>query len=187
MLHFIASEKSLSMANQKLESLSNVDPLTGLLNRRTMDYVMDQQMADLHRKGIPFSAVLFDIDHFKAVNDKFGHLIGDQVLSRVGELAGHSLRNGDFVFRFGGEEFLMVLAQTTQHQAQEMAERLHQGIKQLRFEHADLPAAFHITASFGVAAVDSTETNVDELLRQADVALYQAKAGGRDQVCLYSL
>lgn len=185
-LHFIASEKTLSTANQKLESLSSIDPLTGLLNRRTLDDVMALRMASLHCDGTPFSVILFDIDHFKAVNDDFGHLAGDHVLGRMAELIGHTMRVGDHVFRFGGEEFLMVLAQTSLHQAHEVAERLRQTIRQSRFEHADLPAVFHIAASFGVATADVPTCTVDGLLKQVDVALYRAKLSGRDQVCLYS-
>ena len=125
---------------------------------------------------------MVDIDHFKGINDRFGHLIGDEVLREVGSILSGTLRSTDFTARYGGEEFVVILPQTTEEQSRTLAERLRAIIAGARFAHAG--EAFCITVSIGAATLQpGSLTKRKELLEKADKALYQAKHLGRNQVC----
>jgi diguanylate cyclase (GGDEF)-like protein len=155
----------------RLERLSDVDALTGVLNRRGARLVLDE-------RG-PVSIVLVDLDHFKQVNDQFGHAVGDAVLCRVATLLAGVLRGGDAVVRWGGEEFLLVLSQIDLEKAYHIAERARRAVSAEPFgPRGDL----RVTISAGVAERRGAEA-VEQLVRRADEALYQAKHGGRDRTC----
>lgn len=171
---------ALESAYRQMRELSERDPLTGIANRRHLDVILAQQADLLGRTGIPFAVVLTDLDHFKQVNDTWGHPIGDQVLTEFARILEQNCRSTDVVGRYGGEEFLAILPGTTLDQAHGVAQRL----RAVTVEIA--PAAMvgrRITASFGVA-----EANLEEppagLLRRVDAALYRAKKQGRDRVVL---
>lgn len=166
----------------RLELMAFSDPLTGLLNRRGIEQEIAAELARLARQefAAPLSVVLLDLDHFKAVNDRFGHLGGDCVLQELAALMPPALRPFDRVGRLGGEEFLVLLPHTTYDQAVLIAERLRSRIAMSAFEFND--RLITITASLGVASTSSRNGSWIELMRDADAALYRAKAEGRNQV-----
>lgn len=183
----------LSLANQRLkaeveqresialllEETARTDFLTKLINRRAMHRFLQNEIARLGRTSGTFSLVLVDIDHFKTINDQFGHDIGDEVLIALSRAFEGAVREQDIVARWGGEEFLILLPNTAQVDASEQAERLRQLLDSdaLQIERYRQ----RVTASFGVCEFTPGES-LEFLLKQADVALYQAKAGGRNQV-----
>jgi len=171
-------------AQRELERLSQVDALTGLANRRHFMTQAEQELVRALRYGGALSVFMMDIDHFKAVNDTYGHQTGDLVLQKLGSLCRDALREVDCVGRVGGEEFAVVLPQTDGARALEVAERLRQIVAttDLALEHG-LP--LHFTLSIGVTTLHGGSANIDTLLGQADSALYEAKRGGRNRVCVY--
>ncbi|CDM98016.1 MULTISPECIES: GGDEF domain-containing protein [Limnospira] len=183
-LDFMETYRELLVANKKLEQLATVDELTGLLNRRFLNSRLEQEIAYHQQMGFPLSIMLIDIDHFKKINDQFGHLAGDYVLQKVAKLTNKFLRVNDLAFRYGGEEFMVLLPRSEISQALDMAEGLRVSISQLYFNHPDIPSDFQITASFGISELTKDVRCLDDLLKQADLALYQAKSQGRNQVCM---
>lgn len=168
----------LLMASERvraqLEYLATHDSLTGTLARRAILQHGSEEMLRWQRYRNPFSVLLLDIDHFKAVNDRHGHLVGDRVLAEFARIATESLRSTDRIGRYGGEEFVVLLAETEATAAFAVAERIRQG---LRAMPEGLPAC---TTSIGVATVLPGQTRFDEVLARADAALYQAKDQGRN-------
>lgn len=168
--------RQLRAMNRKLEKLSTTDRLTGLYNRLKLDEVLETEIARAPRSGQPFSVILIDVDHFKRVNDQYGHHVGDQVLTAFAENLRTSTRASDFVGRWGGEEFLIVCPNTDTAGARRLAENLRQTIEGFCF-----PVVAHKTASFGVAGFRQNDS-VNDIVARADTALYAAKAGGRNKV-----
>lgn len=156
------------------------DFLTGAMTRRAFVRDVEQEITRYSRHRRPAALVAFDIDHFKRVNDTHGHGGGDKVLQAVGKAGAAALRSGDILARLGGEEFALLLPETTLDKASEVAERLRRAI-------ADLPIPglpdLQVTASFGVAALTSNHGFPDEWMADADRALYSAKQDGRNRVC----
>lgn len=148
---------------------TRTDPLTGVKNRRALDDILATQFAMVNRYGLRFSVALFDIDHFKQVNDEFGHLRGDQILREVAKLFDETVRETDVVARFGGEEFVIVMPQTDLTGALLVAERVRQAIQQQTI----------VTVSGGLAAALEGD-NAESLLARADACLYSAKTAGRN-------
>ncbi len=162
---------------QELQMAATRDPLTGLANRAEMVARLAKTFEEAQTPGtIPFSAIFLDIDHFKSINDKNSHQVGDQVLVDVARLIEDELYSGELVARFGGEEFVVVCPETLQPEAVKRAERLRRAIM------AASPGGLKITASFGVSQLESGDT-VETLLRRADAAMYDAKRAGRNQTC----
>jgi diguanylate cyclase (GGDEF)-like protein len=181
----LAEHASIGLANVRLrEALrhqSNHDPLTGLLNRRYLDDVLPVDLVRAKRRGTPVSVILLDVDHFKRYNDTHGHEAGDVVLRELAQFLISHGRRGDSVFRYGGEEFLLVLPDTPLAGALELAERMHEGVRLLKLEYAGQPLAT-ITLSLGVATCPDHAAAAKDLIRAADRALYLAKNTGRDRV-----
>ena len=171
--------RDLAEALDKINRLAITDELTGIWNRRQIMRVLRAQRALAERGGYDFSVCYLDIDHFKRVNDRYGHNAGDLVLQKVAASLREELREIDFFARFGGEEFIAVLANTPLPEAKAVAERLRRRVQGLRFGEVD--KRLRVTISLGVAGYRPGEP-VEELLRRADEALYQAKAGGRNRV-----
>ncbi len=176
--------RQLEEANSTLERLSQLDGLTGVANRRRFDYVLDAEWRRGCRTGAPLSLVLLDIDAFKAFNDTYGHLRGDECLRQVaGALAGALGRAGDLVARYGGEEFAALLSGVGSEEASNVAERLRANVQALRVPHGNSPAAGVVTISGGVATLTPTERGDSAaLVAAADQALYEAKRRGRNRV-----
>jgi diguanylate cyclase (GGDEF)-like protein len=175
----------LKTQQAKLDVLARTDALTGLPNRRETMERLQGELQRSRRSGRPVAVLMFDIDHFKQVNDTWGHAAGDLILRAVAETAQASLRRIDSCGRIGGEEFLVLLPETDHVEAQGTAERLRVAIADCRVQSAD--RNLHVTVSIGVAIhLSDTEQSVEDLLQRADKALYAAKAGGRDRVAIDS-
>lgn len=164
-----------------IQHLSQIDPLTNTFNRRRIS----QSLEYLHQQDPqnPYAVILLDLDHFKSINDQFGHHMGDTVLIAVSQKLGLHLRESDVVGRFGGEEFILILKQSSALKARQIAERCRAAIEDLVIQNED-GRAIRITASFGIALA-TDKLKPQQLLDQADKALYAAKASGRNQIKCY--
>lgn len=167
----------LKDANRQLQELSFIDPLTSLFNRRFLMENLSKLFSQGFRYNIPLSLIMIDLDHFKKINDTFGHLIGDQFLKELGLLLKNSMRQSDFAARFGGEEFILVLPFTSLNGAMILSERIRKQVQTLSLPQ--LPKS--ITISIGIAMLREGDTP-QKLINRADQALYTAKANGRNQV-----
>jgi polar amino acid transport system substrate-binding protein len=152
------------------------DPLTGLFNRKHLDVVLQKEIEEAKRYANNLSVIFCDIDHFKKVNDTFGHKIGDIVLEEYSKIMKKNIRKTDILGRWGGEEFLIILPHTNLEQAKKVAKKLQEEIKKHYF-----PKIGHITCSFGVTEFKTTD-NLNTLMQRVDEALYEAKEKGRDKV-----
>jgi diguanylate cyclase (GGDEF)-like protein len=172
------------LQRDQLESLTMTDGLTEIANRRRFDQHLDQEWRRCARMHVPLSAVMMDIDHFKAFNDQYGHAAGDDCLRRIAQaLATVPGRAGDLVARYGGEEFACLLPGTDYQGARVIAGRLLEAVSDLDIPHARSNIAGKVTISAGVATI--TPGRDDEptaLMRQADSLLYEAKRAGRNRV-----
>jgi diguanylate cyclase (GGDEF)-like protein/putative nucleotidyltransferase with HDIG domain len=164
----------------RLADAARTDPLTGLLNRRGFQELMEVETERALRSSRPLAIVVGDLDHFKHLNDRFGHAAGDLALRRFGEIATFASRRIDAVARIGGEEFALLLPDTEQHAAYLLAERLRRAVKEPSAD-GDLP-----TVSFGVASFPTHAADAEALMHAADQALYAAKAMGRDRSVIYN-
>ena len=167
---------------KKLSNQANLDSLTGLLNRRYLMQLGEQQLALARKHNRPLGVILFDLDHFKAVNDHYGHLAGDEVLKYIARRAENCLRSDDLLGRYGGEEFVVFLLGADLSTSIAIGERIRQGIETIQVDFQG--QSINISVSVGVytAPINGNET-LTEMLGQADRALYQAKHNGRNQVC----
>lgn len=172
----------LSRANEKLTELASTDSLTGFLNRRAFLERAGTVFGLARRYNRPLSMLMVDVDHFKRVNDSFGHQTGDLVLVRLSELINNSLREPDMVGRVGGEEFAIILPETGLGQAVQITERLLNTIREAEVE-LEPELTVKVTVSIGVATVPPLEPDLDTVIKAADRALYQAKSMGRDCCC----
>lgn len=171
----------LKELNESLQELSSTDFLTGLSNRRAIMEAVAAEHGRALRSQEPLTLLLCDIDHFKAVNDTYGHAAGDEVLRALARAMRETLRRYDACGRWGGEEFLVVLPGTSAAGAQEAAEKLRRVASRLEVEAGD--TRIPVTLSVGVAQLEEGES-LDSLLRRADAAMYEAKRAGRDRITL---
>jgi diguanylate cyclase (GGDEF)-like protein len=181
----VAERISLVLANlrvrEALRSQSIRDPLTGLFNRRFMEESLEREVRRAARNDEGVALLMLDLDHFKLFNDTFGHQAGDMLLRGVGNFLSQGARGQDVACRYGGEEFLLVLAGASIDAACKRAELLREDLKQLAVRHAGQVLG-RITVSIGVSAFPGHGATVEELVRVADKALYRAKEEGRDRV-----
>jgi two-component system cell cycle response regulator len=170
--------------NARLEALAHTDPLTHLLNRRALTIRLSAELERVRRYNSPLTMLLIDLDHFKMVNDTYGHLVGDEVLRGIAMILQRSLRSVDMVARYGGEEFVVVLPETSEQGAVAFAERIRQRVEQHAFE-AERANTARVTVSIGVSCFPAPHVeSVDDLFARADAALYRAKEKGRNRVCV---
>jgi two-component system cell cycle response regulator len=171
--------------NARLEQLAQTDPLTQLLNRRALTERITAEMERALRYDSTMALLMIDLDHFKRVNDTYGHLVGDDVLRDVAQLLSDTIRSADIVARYGGEEFLVLLPETDDAGAESFADRLRCAIETHPFASDSLAEPLRLTASIGVAVYPATRIeSVEDLFARADAALYRAKADGRNRVHL---
>ncbi len=169
-------------AENAVREASYTDDLTGLYNRRFLQQRLEEEMHRASRYGLRLSCILLDIDHFKTVNDTYGHAAGDSVLREVAVIVKRHVRRSDLAIRYGGEEIMIVLFEGDKNDSLRVAERIRADVEQHRFAWKN--HAFGVTISSGVAVFPDTGITVpDELIMRADSALYQAKASGRNLVC----
>jgi diguanylate cyclase (GGDEF)-like protein len=165
----------------RIHALTLIDPLTGAVNRRALESLLDKELISQRRHSLPLSVICFDLDHFKLINDEFGHAAGDLVLRQVSALAQQCCRKSDTLARIGGEEFCMVLQYTDVEGACLMAERLRSALVDTRMRWAGVD--LQVTASFGVASMGPNQAHGwRDLIHRADRAMYGAKQAGRNRV-----
>lgn len=172
---------TLGRYQRKLEVMASTDKLTGAANRQVFEEYFHQALDKANLSQTPISVLLVDIDHFKKVNDSYGHSIGDLVLKTVTNLLRSQLKQQDILCRWGGEEFLVLLPEMDLSHAAELAERFRDSISQRELKVNGVHIA--ITVSIGVAEYQKLEP-AEDLIKRADLALYQAKEAGRNQVVL---
>ncbi|WP_299874466.1 diguanylate cyclase [uncultured Cocleimonas sp.] len=182
--HFVAIERDVTEQKdieRKLEVLSRTDPLTGLINRRTFDEILDNELPHFKQSGEVFSLLMLDIDHFKQINDNFGHSVGDTAIKTISLACESNLRLYDKMARIGGEEFCVLLPATKKESALEIAEKIREIVAQtpIRTSNGDILA----TISIGISEVENTDTNHVNIMQRADENLYKAKKSGRNRVC----
>jgi diguanylate cyclase (GGDEF)-like protein len=179
-----ADAARLKADNSQLMQLASIDGLTGLSNRRALDSYLDREMADARRSGESLAVALCDIDHFKAFNDLYGHLTGDDALCEVAAaLAAAGTRAGDMVARFGGEEFVLVMRRANVAGAREVVQRARNILAQRAITHVAGTNGGWLTLSSGIAQFDpGADTDATALLARADAALYRAKQQGRNRI-----
>ncbi|MCT7980024.1 diguanylate cyclase [Laspinema olomoucense] len=181
----VSEQIALALANIKLRETLHTqsirDSLTGLFNRRYLEETLERELQRAHRQDQSLGIIMIDIDHFKHFNDTFGHDAGDAVLRQVGELLRKNIRGSDIACRYGGEEFTLILPDATLSETYRRAEQIREAIKNLVLEHRGELVGI-ITASLGIACYPTAGVNGDDLIRAADMALYRAKALGRDRV-----
>lgn len=175
-LYAFFSMREVTSKHYQLKEKAVTDVLTGLYNRSTLQQTLEQAINQNSRAGIPMTLVMLDLDHFKSINDKFGHHTGDDVLKTFGNFLQDYFRSSDTVFRIGGEEFLVLLYNTGRVQAQSMAEKLR-----LEIESLSLVEGRALTASIGVAGLE-TGLSWEDWMKNCDANLLKAKSNGRNQV-----
>jgi diguanylate cyclase (GGDEF)-like protein len=166
----------------KVQDLTVIDDHTGLYNSRHLKRQLEQEVVRAVRFGHPVSLIFFDLDRFKQVNDRRGHQSGSRALWEVGQLLGNVLRSTDVAVRYGGDEFVVLLPETSRDQALEVARRLRDEVAGATFLAHEPAGAMRLTASFGVATFPDDGSTPDELLRRADEAMYRVKKRSRDGV-----
>jgi diguanylate cyclase (GGDEF)-like protein len=181
------AKRKIEQQNEELKRIADHDQLTGVLTRRAFLEQAQQAFLKIASQRGELACVMGDIDHFKAINDRYGHLVGDQAIQHVAQTLFSAVRPADIVCRYGGEEFCLLLPNVSTEQAAELAERMR-----ARIEAACGPSVIpgenvRITTSFGVAAMSSGGSTLAELIKQADQALYSAKAAGRNRVGRYDI
>lgn len=175
-------ESVLTKHQQALRYVATNDGLTGIYNRRSFDAIIESELRRAKRYKRELSLLIIDIDHFKAVNDNFGHMAGDTVLRELAKDLSRELRSNDYLARYGGEEFAIILPETPLNMAHLFAERVRTsaGARDYEIGGAD---PVHLTLSIGIASFPSQAETPEELIQHADVALYRAKEAGRNRVC----
>ncbi len=181
--YFAAIERDLTehkMLESRLEKLASTDMLTGLPNRLATMNKAAKEFARAKRYNRPLSIVMIDVDHFKSINDQYGHAAGDHVLQNVGHICSDTLRDSDVLGRIGGEEFILLLPDTPKANAEQVAERMRVRLANTIIKFSEIELT--ITASFGVTSFTSDDDTLEEVIERADMAMYAAKDGGRNQV-----
>ncbi len=187
LLTLFASQVAIAIDNAKLfeevQLMATTDELTGINNRRQLFQAGREKFEHARRSGLPFSAIMFDIDHFKKINDNLGHATGDEILHALAETCFHEIRKADIFGRYGGEEFTILLPNTTLEQAKNLAERLRARVENTPFRTNR--GEISITISLGVAQISDDIPDLASLIDRADTALYAAKQSGRNQVVVF--
>jgi diguanylate cyclase (GGDEF)-like protein len=164
----------------KLRRMSEVDELTGVYNRRKLLEELAEKFREFRRYAYPTAMLMLDIDHFKRVNDRYGHLVGDEVLRLTTEVCLQQLRDVDLFSRFGGEEFVALLPHTSIEEARSTAERLREAVEMHQISHSGND--IHISVSIGVSALIESDNSYESVIKRIDNALYEAKRTGRNRV-----
>lgn len=185
-----ARTAELRTANARLEELTRQDSLTGLLNRRAMGERIEELHAIARRHGNAYAVILLDIDHFKLYNDTQGHPAGDGVIRRIGNCFRDAIRASDSVYRYGGEEFLILLPETDARGAALVTERIRSAVATRAIPHPASPTARHVTVSLGFTDVPTRETaqqlDWQDVVQRADHALYRSKQAGRNRATAWT-
>lgn len=176
----------LEEANKKLELMSLTDALTGLSNRRYLELTLEKEFDRAKRYTKPLSVIMIDADDFKKYNDSNGHVLGDKLLVEIAEVLKKNIRSADFVARYGGEEFIILLPETEQQGAFDLAERIRKEIQKMDIEGKEKQPKGFVSISLGVSTYPSLVSDPIDLTKTADKALYEAKKKGKNQVSLFA-
>jgi len=176
-----AASDAMQKKNLLLETLSTTDSLTGLYNRSKLNLIISEQLARYERTRRPFAVLMIDVDYFKTLNDKLGHVAGDEILAAIAKNISQCIRNIDFAARYGGDEFIIILTEATVEDALKTAERIRAYVAGVYCSTLD--KTLRVTLSIGVIQSEFQDKSVTALLSRVDSALYEAKHAGRDQVC----
>jgi diguanylate cyclase (GGDEF)-like protein len=177
---------SLGLTSRTIKALKHQavrDNLTGLANRLFAESMLKHEIAVAARHKENVSVIFADIDHFKPINDRFGHAAGDAVLKQIGKIIRHSFRDSDTLARFGGDEFVMILPRTGSNGANILVERVRATVESLEIPVAN--GTLRVTMSFGIATFPDDASSADNLLERADLSLYAAKRGGRNKTATF--
>jgi diguanylate cyclase (GGDEF)-like protein len=172
----------LNLARRKFRRLANRDLLTGINNRSYGSKFLDTEHARAQRYGRDYALAILDIDHFKRVNDTFGHHVGDEVLKAIANLVKQRVRKSDLFCRWGGEEFVLILPETQKQAAVTLVRSINRLIAETPFRTAG-----RVTTSIGLATVRAEDATWEEVLTRADARLYEAKTSGRNRVCAVTI
>lgn len=175
----MAANEAMQLQNQALETLSITDSLTGLYNRSKLDVILTDQLARYKRTQRPFGLLMLDIDHFKTLNDTYGHITGDEILAGVARILLQSIRSIDFAARYGGDEFIIILVETSAELALKTAERIRSQVQNMRYSFNG--STISITVSIGIVECEPGDLTTTAVFARADNALYEAKRAGRNQ------
>lgn len=175
-----AANQAMQQQNQLLQKLSITDGLTGLYNRTKLNTILSEQLARFKRHNRPFCLLMIDVDYFKTINDKLGHIVGDRILVTVASVLLKSIRTIDYAARYGGDEFMVILTETDSSAAIKTAERIRAEVSAACLAFKEQPV--HITLSIGITQSRRADTMPNNLIARADAALYEAKESGRDRV-----
>lgn len=175
-----AANQAMQQQNQLLQKLSITDGLTSLYNRTKLNTILSEQLARFKRHNRPFCLLMIDVDYFKTINDKLGHIVGDRILVTVASVLLKSIRTIDYAARYGGDEFMVILTETDSSAAIKTAERIRAEVSAACLAFKEQPV--HITLSIGITQSRRADTMPNDLIARADAALYEAKESGRDRV-----
>ena len=175
----MAANEAMQQQNQMLETLSVTDSLTGLYNRSKLDAILHDELARFKRTQRQFSLLMLDIDHFKTLNDTFGHVTGDEILAAVAQILLQSVRSIDYAARYGGDEFIIILVETSADMAQKTAERIRSQVENMRYSVDG--STISVTVSIGIVQCQRDDGTPTMLLARVDNALYEAKRAGRNR------
>ncbi|MCP5251355.1 MAG: diguanylate cyclase [Burkholderiales bacterium] len=181
----LTANEELRIKNQLLEELCVTDSLTGLYNRSKLNQIISDEISRSHRNKRPFTILMIDIDYFKELNDSLGHIAGDEILATVSRTLTQSIRSIDFAARYGGDEFIIVLTETTAKEATITAERIRAQVSEISCSVVNKP--INVTLSIGIAQSELKDTSPTDLITRADNALYEAKKAGRNQARVVGL
>ena len=185
-LHALCDYAAIAIDNaravEKIQELTITDDCTGLYNARHLYKTLEAEVYRSHRFGYEFSVVFIDLDHFKQVNDTYGHLVGSKLLTEIGFKIKSQLRLIDYAFRYGGDEFVVLLPQTNKDSAMIVAKRLRDMMRSTTFNIEDIP--LNIRASMGVASYPEDAKSAHEIIRQADEMMYMVKNSSRDNIAV---
>ena len=182
MVQNITERKNLE---HRLQEMASHDDLTGIMNRREGDYILDKQIDFSKRLSLQLGICLFDLDHFKLINDRYGHLTGDQVLKTIASIVTENIRKLDYFYRWGGEEFILVLPDTSMEKLKVIAEKIRLAIESYPWQ--EKLGVRNVTASFGLSVYPQHGTDLQDLILNADAAMFQAKSSGRNCVAAANL
>ncbi|PXW87242.1 diguanylate cyclase (GGDEF)-like protein [Nitrosomonas sp. Nm84] len=174
-----AASTAMKLKNQLLETLSITDSLTGLYNRNKLNLIINDQLARYARNKRPFAVLMIDVDYFKTLNDSLGHIAGDEILTTVAKKIYHCIRSVDFAARYGGDEFILILTETTVDEAVKTAERIRSHVASIYC--TAIHETVNVTLSIGIIQSEPEDTSLTILLSRVDSALYEAKHAGRNQ------
>jgi len=181
-LFFRRLTNKINDAQTRIEEMAILDVLTGLFNRRHVMERFSEEMKRARRLGKDLGCIMIDIDNFKAINDTYGHLVGDKTLREVSEVLKRSVRTYDITGRYGGEEFLIILPDTDFRETGIFAERIRTAIQTHPVGESEATPAIPVTISLGITSLTDTDISIDNMIKRADDGLYKAKKEGRDRV-----